>query len=179
MEQGAAFNNNYGPVQIYHNTVKYLSVHWGKLLGGVTVLLVLVGAVWGGWHWREANRDLDITSAAQLEGDRPTPVEGVLTLRLDGPPKRSHLRLTLTLAEGQPKSQLCLPDAFVEIRSDDGTDAAATALKAKQVADALNGKPVIVPLVSGSGRPRLLLLLRAGTGCRLDVGVARMVLTND
>ncbi|MFI5529071.1 hypothetical protein ACIA8O_11050 [Kitasatospora sp. NPDC051853] len=175
--QGAGIDVNEGTVHLHFDSVR-MSVHWNRLLVGLAVLLLLATAVWGGRIWWEANRDLDVTSLARLEGDRPTPVDGVLTLRLDGPPKRSHLRLTLALAEGRPKSQLCLPDASVAIRSDDGTAVPETALTTKEVATALNGKPVVIPLAV-SDRPRLLLTVKGGPGCHIDVGVARMVLTND
>ncbi|WP_157531333.1 MULTISPECIES: hypothetical protein [unclassified Kitasatospora] len=171
---GAAIGTSTGTVQVHFGPVTYRSgqwfVEWGKLLLVVSVLAAVIGGGWGGWAWWEANRDLDVTSRARLEGERPTPDGGALTLRFDAPETRSRLKLTLTLAEGRPKSQLCLPHTSVEIRSATGTGPTVTAL---------NGVPAMFPLPDDGSVARLQLTVRTERGCVMDVAVAEMILTND
>ncbi len=159
--KGVAFGgNNHGPINF---TVKGLA--W------LAAAVVLIAACWAGWAWYGTWRDLDVTTKAQLTGDSPTAADGTLTLQLLTPANRSHLRLTLTIADSRPTSELCLPHASVAVAPGAGTGFSAKT--------AVNGGEVTLPLIAGSSRPGLLLTLKADPGCVMDITVAKAVLTND
>ncbi|WP_406293304.1 hypothetical protein OG948_02055 [Embleya sp. NBC_00888] len=139
-----------------------------RVLTTVLSLTCAVAAlVWT--QYLRSHGEVDVTGRVAVSPSGPISNGGRIDVVIDGAPRRTHLRLTLAIADADPRTQSCVPETTLDL-----------VLTGR-------GRPVVVERVVGGTAVELPLggfrsvvgatvTVHADKGCAMNVSVATAIL---
>jgi hypothetical protein len=140
--------------------------------GQAFTTVVALSCVVAAFVWTEYLRshgEVDVTGRITLTPEIPVPDGGQIDIVIDDAPRRTHLRLTLTVEDAFPRVQSCVPETRLDVMLVGGGSRSVVEWTTPDTT-------VDLPLGGSHGVVGVAVTVHTDKGCLMDVSVATAAL---